>query len=94
VHYLRELGTQDVTCEVALDQLGAVAEPDAVRTQAQWLRFHGLDELVEAGRLAWEVGAARGDLAALRGRSAVREAEALVDPNGLGAFSVVEWTVG
>ena len=29
---------------------------------------------------------------ALRGRSRVREAEALTDPAGLGAFSVVEWT--
>jgi len=94
VHYLRELGSQDITCEVALDQLAAVAEPDAVRTQAQWLRFHGIDGLVEAGRQAWEAGAARGDLAALRGRSAVREAEALLDPTGLGAFSAVEWIVG
>jgi hypothetical protein len=32
-----------------------------------------------------------GDLAALRARSRVREAEALLDPDGLGAFRVVEW---
>ena len=35
-----------------------------------------------------------GDLAALRARSRVREAEALTDPSGLGAFAVLEWEVG
>jgi SAM-dependent MidA family methyltransferase len=92
-HYLRDLGRQDVTCEVALDQIAVAAEPDTVRSQSQWLRYHGIDDLVEAGRRAWEQGAARGDLAALRGRSAIREADALLDPSGLGAFTVVEWTV-
>ena len=29
----------------------------------------------------------------MRARSRVREAEALVDPSGLGGFSVVEWVV-
>jgi SAM-dependent MidA family methyltransferase len=93
-HYLAEPGRQDVTAEVALDQLAdAVRPPDAVRTQAQWLALHGIDELVEEGRRAWEVGAARGDLAAVTGRSRVREAEALTDPAGLGAFTVAEWVV-
>ena len=41
----------------------------------------------------WDERAARGDLAALRARSRVREAEALTDPSGLGGFSVVEWVV-
>ena len=35
-----------------------------------------------------------GDLAALRARSRVREAEALTDPVGLGAFTVLEWRRG
>ena len=32
-----------------------------------------------------------GDLVAIRGRSRVGEAEALTDPGGLGAFTVLEW---
>jgi hypothetical protein len=67
--------------------------PDAVRTQAQWLALHGIAELVDEGRRAWEAGAARADLVALEGRSRIREAEALTDPSGLGAFTVAEWLV-
>lgn len=84
-------GSQDVTCEVAWDQLRAVAEPAAHRSQRAFLQAWGIDELVEEGRRTWSEGAAVGDLAALRGRSRVREAEALLDPTGLGAFDVVEW---
>jgi SAM-dependent MidA family methyltransferase len=90
-HYLADVGDQDVTTEVALDQLGR--EPDAVRTQAQWLALHGIHELVAEGKRVWEEGAARGDLTALRARSRVAEAEALLDPSGLGGFTVAEWRV-
>lgn len=92
-HYLREVGRQDVTCEVALDQLTHVRPPDAVRAQSQFLQLWGIDELVEEGRRVWDERAALGDLAALRARSRVREAEALVDPAGLGSFTVAEWVV-
>jgi hypothetical protein len=64
-----------------------------VSTQADWLRSHGIDELVEEGRRGWDAGATTGDLAALKARSRVREAEALLDPEGLGAFLVAEWVV-
>jgi len=30
----------------------------------------------------------------MKARSRVREAEALLDPNGLGGFTVLEWRVG
>jgi SAM-dependent MidA family methyltransferase len=92
-HPLRSPGTQDITCEVALDQLARVREPDVVRTQAQFLARHGLDELVEEGRRLWAERAAAPDVAAVRGRSRVSEAEALTDPQGLGGFTVVEWSV-
>jgi SAM-dependent MidA family methyltransferase len=93
-HYLADPGGQDITAEVALDQLSAaVRAPDTVRTQAQWLALHGIADLVGEGRRVWEAGAARGDLEALAGRSRVREAEALTDPSGLGAFTVAEWVV-
>lgn len=84
-------GTQDITCEVAVDQL--VPPPAQDTTQAEFLRAHGLDDLVEEGRRRWLTGAHVGDLDALRARSRVREAEALSDPEGLGAFRVLEWLV-
>jgi SAM-dependent MidA family methyltransferase len=88
-HPLDDPGEQDVTCDVAFDQLPA---PDWHATQAGALRTWGIDALVEEGRRAWAEGAARGDLAALAGRSRVREAEALTDPHGLGAFHVLHWS--
>lgn len=81
-------GTQDITVEVCLDQLPA---PTATSTQAAWLRAHGIDELVEEGRRGWDERAGVGDLAAVRMRSRISEAEALLDPAGLGAFTVAEW---
>jgi SAM-dependent MidA family methyltransferase len=87
-HYLDAPGEQDITCDVAVDQLPA---PDAVRTQAQFLQLYGIAELVEEGRRAWAAGAATGDLAALRMRSRVSEAEALLAPHGLGGFLALEW---
>ena len=86
-------GTQDITCEVALDQLSGVSPPTRIADQAVWLRTHGIDELVAEGIAAWQAGAAHGDLAALAGRSRGIEAEALLDPSGLGKFTVAEWDV-
>jgi len=93
-HPLEVPGTQDITVDVALDQLGQVAEPAAVRSQADWLRDLGIEELVEQGRRHWAAHAARPDLVAMRMRSRVNEAAALLDPGGLGAFTVIEWYVG
>lgn len=67
------------------------APPTSVTTQAAFLAAHGIDELVEEGRRTWEQRAHLGDLEALRGRSRVREAEALSEPGGLGSFVVLEW---
>lgn len=87
-HYLRDVGLQDITVDVCLDQL---PEPDAVRTQAQFLQRWGIDELVEEGRAAWEAAAGAPNLAALRMRSRVREAESLLAADGLGGFIAAEW---
>ena len=86
-HWLTDLGQQDITCQVCLDQL----EPDRTTTQADWLHENGIDDLVAEARQAWEVGAARPDLVALKARSRLTEAKALTDPAGLGAFTVMEW---
>lgn len=87
-HYLRDTGGQDVTAQVCIDQL---PEPDALRTQAQFLQRWGIDELVDEGRQAWAAQAAAPTLESLRMRSRVREAESLLDPQGLGGFTVLEW---
>ena len=78
-------GAQDVTCEVAVDQLALVRPPSADDPPGR----------VAARRTAstswWPTPAPRGpsaahlgDLAALTARSRVTEAEALLDPAGLG----------
>jgi SAM-dependent MidA family methyltransferase len=88
-----DLGAQDVTCEVATDQLARVRRPDLDRTQADLLEAHGIHDLVEQGRRHWVERAHIGDLEALAARSRIREAEALVDPHGLGGFRALEWVV-
>lgn len=81
-------GQWDITIDVAWDQL---PRPSTLSRQAEWLERWGIEELVDAGRRTWRDRAHIGDLAALRGRSAVTEAAALTDPRGLGAFWVAEW---
>ena len=85
---LDDLGLQDITCEVAVDQL---PPPTANTAQADWLRAHGLDDLIAEGRATWAERARVGDLEAIKARSRVREGEALTDPASLGAFRVLEW---
>jgi SAM-dependent MidA family methyltransferase len=85
-------GTADITCDVAIDQLALIAEPSTVRTQAEFLRAHGIDDLVAEGRATWERLGLAGGLEAIAARSRITEAEALLDPAGLGAFTVLEWT--
>jgi SAM-dependent MidA family methyltransferase len=91
---LDDMGDQDVTCEVAVDQLEGVRRPAADRSQAEFLRAHRLDAIVDAARRDWGERAHVGDLAAVASRSRVGEAAALTDPHGLGGFRVLEWEVG
>lgn len=91
---LARLGEADITVEVCIDQLASAAgSTPIVATQAEFLRSHGIEELVEEGRRTWTERAHLGDLTALRARSRIREAEALLEPDGLGAFLVSEWAV-
>ena len=91
--WLVEPGSCDITADVALDQVQADHRAE-VCTQAEFLRAHGIDELVAAGRAEWAGRAGAGDLDALRARSRAREAEALMDPAGMGAFNVLVWSIG
>ena len=92
-HPLEHLGEQDITCEVAVDQLDAVAPIVSHRTQAEFLFDHGLPSMVADARRNWEARAHIGDLEALKHRSRLTEADALTDPAGLGAFKVLQWEV-
>lgn len=89
---LADPGSKDITCEVPFDQIETVLAGARRQSQVEFLRRHGLDELVAEGRRVWHERASIGDLEALRARSRVREAEALTDPDGLGAFWVLEWS--
>ena len=88
--WLADPGRVDITIDLPLDEFLPL-DPSSVCLQADFLRSHGIEQLVEQGRAAWHAGAAAGDLAALRGRSRVHEAEALLDPAGFGGFFVLEW---
>jgi NADH dehydrogenase [ubiquinone] 1 alpha subcomplex assembly factor 7 len=90
---LEAVGSQDITTVVATDQLAAVHPLTSDRSQAEWLGAHGIAELADAARGIWRERAAIGDLEALKARSRVHEADALIDPDGLGAFRVLEWVV-
>lgn len=85
---LERVGEQDITADVAVDQLPGHPTRS---TQAELLVRHGLEVLVADARSTWRERAAVGDLEALRARSRVSEADALADPAGLGGFAVLEW---
>ncbi|MFV0317719.1 MAG: SAM-dependent methyltransferase [Microthrixaceae bacterium] len=85
---LSEPGRQDLTADVALDQL---PPPTGIVTQAHWLERFGIAELVATARTRWEGRAGVGDLDAIRARSTLSEAAALTDPAGLGGFTVITW---
>lgn len=91
---LADLGAQDITADVAFDQVTRQHVPSRTWSQAAFLEHHGIGPLVDEGRRVWAERGGVGDLAALKARSRVREAEALLDPDGLGAFSVLEWSRG
>ena len=85
---LDDVGNQDLTVEVAIDQL---PEGALISTQKDFLKNQGIDNLVEEGRQTWREFSSVGDLKAVKARSRVTEAEALLDPMGLGGFFVLEW---
>ncbi len=88
-HYLRSPGEQDITSQVVVEQLPV---PTSVTTQADFLRDWGIDSLVGEGREYWSRHASAPDLAAMKMRSRISEAEALLDTNGLGSFATLQWS--
>jgi SAM-dependent MidA family methyltransferase len=87
-------GSQDITADVMREQLVHAARAAGFALvddvpQWQWLEDLGISELVASGRRSWTDNAARGDLAAIAGRSRMNEAAALTDRSGLGAHRVL-----
>ena len=81
-------GQWDITTDIAVDQL---PPPTETINQAAFLRRWGIDDLVAEGRRYWKAHAAHPNLAAMKMRSRVVEAEALLDPAGLGRWLVCTW---
>lgn len=92
-HPLDSPGRLDITADVAIDQLATVAQPTSVTTQRRYLGDLGIAGLVDEGRRVWHERAAAPDVDALRARSRIGEADALLETGGLGDFLVLEWTV-
>lgn len=90
-HPLDAPGYRDITADVAVDQLATVARPTVMTTQRQFLERLGIAQLVEEGRQIWAEKASGPDVAALRARSRIGEAEALLEEGGLGDFFLTEW---
>jgi SAM-dependent MidA family methyltransferase len=84
----REAGQWDITTDIAVDQLPGRPE---TTDQATFLHRWGIDDLVAQGRRYWTEHAGRPDVTAIRMRSRVAEAEALLDPDGLGGWLTCLW---
>ena len=91
-HFLKDVGLQDITCDVMLDQVFDGID-GRFMTQATFLESYGIAVAVDEGRTYWEAHASQPDVRALMMRSRVSEAEALTDDTGLGSFLVCEVTV-
>lgn len=87
-HYLQSPGEQDITSQVVVEQLPAST---SFATQADFLRDWGVDSLVGEGRAYWSQHGIAPDLAAMKMRSRISEAEALLDLDGLGSFTALQW---
>ena len=90
-HPLDAPASCDITTDVAIDQLAIAAQPVVVTTQREFLERMGIGELVDEGRRVWNEKSSSPDVAALRARSRIGEAEALLEEGGLGDFFLTEW---
>ena len=84
---LQSLGSTDITTDVPFDQLPVAF----LCTQSEFLKANGIDALVDSARSYWDAHGSSGDLASLKARSWISEAQTLTELNGLGSFLVLEW---
>ena len=88
-----EPGRADITSDVPWDQLFSIRQPLLDRPQAEFLAAHGIADLVAEGRDRWNQHVHAPTVWAVEGRSRIGEQAALCDPNGLGGFRVIEWSL-
>lgn len=86
---LSDMGLRDITIDVPIDQL--TPRPDVVVPQKDFLTDLGINDLVEYAENVWADHATTGNLTALKAKSVPHEAAVLMDPDGLGAFTVLQW---
>ena len=83
---LTRLGEQDITCDVAFDQL---PPPARLQTQAEFLQNWGIQSHIADGQKKWH--SAKPTTEALIARSRLSEAAALCDPDTFGSYKVAQW---
>jgi SAM-dependent MidA family methyltransferase len=93
VHYLLDPGSQDITSQVMIDQLFSAFPGLTVISQTDWLQKWGINQLVSEGNKYWEEYKSSPDIAALKMRSRANEIKALTSENGLGSFTVLEFSI-
>jgi len=92
--WLATPGLYDITTDVVLEQVDAALPISHVETQSEFLRRHGIDDLVKEGKQVWAGSGHIADLAAVKARSRIGEAESLLDPAGMGRFLAMYWGAG
>lgn len=83
-HPLRRVGKQDITCDVAIDQLQSSIDSLEIEDQADFLRRHGIFGFVEPTHSDADVRKL------MEQRSLKSQVQALLDPEGLGGFKVIQ----
>lgn len=83
-------GQQDITCDVAFDQLPT---PTSLQTQAEFLRDWGIQSLAAEGKKEWQRQAAQPTAEALIARSRSAEAATLCDPASFGSYKAAQWII-
>ncbi|MDE0267594.1 MAG: SAM-dependent methyltransferase [Acidimicrobiaceae bacterium] len=91
--WLEKPGSCDITANVDFHQIQIDHKAQQRQTMADFLREHGIEELVAEGRRIWLERASLGDLEAMKARSRIGEAVALLAPNGFGGFQVLTWII-
>ena len=84
-------GQQDITSDVAFDQL---LPPASLQSQADFLKDWGIQSLVAKGREEWQQNAANPTTETLIARSRPTEAKTLCDPTTFGSYKAAQWIIG
>ena len=84
-------GQQDITSDVAFDQL---PPPASLQTQADFLQDWGIQSLVTEAQKEWQRNAATPTTETLIARSRPTEAQTLSDPTTFGNYKAAQWIIG